>query len=63
MSVRVEGRSEELLKAKNFCNVATLRADGSVQVVPVWVDVQDGMPVLNSAGYSAVQAGVPPGTK
>ena len=49
MSVRVEGRSEELLKAKNFCNVATLRADGSVQVVPVWVDVQDGMPVLNTA--------------
>jgi PPOX class probable F420-dependent enzyme len=49
MSVRVEGRGEELLRAKNFCHVATLRADGSVHGVPVWVDVQDGMPVLNTA--------------
>ncbi len=49
MSVRIEGRGEELLKAKNFCDVATLRADGSVHAVPVWVDVQDGRPVLNTA--------------
>jgi PPOX class probable F420-dependent enzyme len=49
MSVKIEGRAEELLKAKNFCHVATLRADGSVQTVPVWVDVQDGQPVVNSA--------------
>ncbi len=44
------GRSEELLKAKNFCHVATLRPDGSVHGVPVWVDVQDGLPTLNTAG-------------
>ena len=49
MSVKIEGRAEELLKARNFCNVATLRPDGSVQSAPVWVDVQDGMPVVNSA--------------
>jgi PPOX class probable F420-dependent enzyme len=49
MSVKIEGRAEELLKAKNFCHVATLRADGSVHGVPVWVDVQDGQPVLNTA--------------
>jgi PPOX class probable F420-dependent enzyme len=49
MSVKIEGRGEELLKAKNFCHVATLRADGSVHGVPVWVDVQDGVPVVNSA--------------
>ncbi|HEY7960998.1 MAG TPA: PPOX class F420-dependent oxidoreductase [Solirubrobacteraceae bacterium] len=49
MSATVEGRGEELLKAKNFCNVATLRPDGSVHTVCVWVDVQDGQPVLNSA--------------
>ncbi len=49
MSVKIEGRAEELLKAKNFCHVATLRADGSVHGVPVWVDVQDGHPVLNTA--------------
>jgi PPOX class probable F420-dependent enzyme len=49
MSTTIEGRAEELLKAKNFCHVATLRSDGSVQCVPVWVDVQDGRPVLNTA--------------
>jgi PPOX class probable F420-dependent enzyme len=49
MSTRIEGRAEELLEAENFCNVATLLADGSIQVVPVWVDVQDGMPALNTA--------------
>jgi len=49
MSVRIEGRGEELLKARNFCNVATLRADGSVHGVPVWVDVEDGKVVLNTA--------------
>lgn len=48
MSVKIEGRAEELLKAKNFCHVSTLRSDGSVQTAPVWVDVQDGVPVLNS---------------
>jgi PPOX class probable F420-dependent enzyme len=49
MSVTIDGRAEELLKAKNFCHVATLRADGSVHGVPVWVDVQDGRPVVNTA--------------
>ena len=49
MSATIEGRAEELLQAKNFCHVATLRADGSVHGVPVWVDVQDGRPVLNTA--------------
>ncbi len=49
MSARVEGQAEELLKAKNFCVVSTLRKDGSVHTAPVWVDVRDGQPVLNSA--------------
>lgn len=49
MSVKIEGRGEELLQATNFCHVATLRTDGSVHGVPVWVDVQDGIPVVNSA--------------
>jgi PPOX class probable F420-dependent enzyme len=48
MSVRVEGRGEELLRGRNFCIVSTLRADGSVQSVPVWVDVEDGRPLLNT---------------
>ena len=49
MAERIEGRAEELLKAPNFCDVATLRVDGSVHAVPVWVDVQDGKAVLNTA--------------
>ncbi len=49
MSVHIEGRAEELLKAKNFCLVSTLRKDGSIHTAPVWVDVQDGLAVLNSA--------------
>jgi PPOX class probable F420-dependent enzyme len=49
MSTRIEGRAEELLTAKNFAHIGTLRADGSVQVSPTWVDVQDGRPVINTA--------------
>ncbi len=49
MAVRVEGRAEELMKGKNFAHVATLRGDGTVHGVPVWVDIEDGRPVLNSA--------------
>jgi PPOX class probable F420-dependent enzyme len=49
MSAKIDARGEELLKAKNFCHVATLREDGSVHGVPVWVVVEDGRPVVNSA--------------
>lgn len=49
MSPIVEGRAEELLKAKNFVVVSTLRPDGSVHAAPTWVDVQDGKPTLNTA--------------
>jgi len=49
MSEKVQGRAEELLKGKNFCLVSTIREDGSVHAAPVWVDVQDGQPVLNTA--------------
>jgi PPOX class probable F420-dependent enzyme len=49
MSQAIEGRAEELLKAKNFCVVSTIRPDGSVHAAPVWVDVQDGRPVVNTA--------------
>ena len=49
MAEKIDGRAAALLEAKNFADVATLREDGSVQTSPVWVDVQDGRPVLNSA--------------
>ncbi len=56
MSAKVEGRAEELLRAKNFCHVSTLRADGSVHAAPVWVDVEDGVPLLNTARGRVWQA-------
>lgn len=49
MSAKIEGRPEELLKGKNYANVATIRSDGTVHGAPVWVDVQDGLAVLNTA--------------
>ncbi len=49
MSSKIEGHAEELLKGKNFCTVSTLRGDGSIHAAPVWVDVQDGRAVLNTA--------------
>jgi PPOX class probable F420-dependent enzyme len=49
MSPAIEGRAEELLKAKNFCTVSTIRPDGSIHTAPTWIDVQDGRPVLNTA--------------
>jgi hypothetical protein len=56
MSVKIEGRAEELLKAKNFCHVATLRADGSVHGVPVWVDVQASTAPRDAAGCATSNA-------
>jgi PPOX class probable F420-dependent enzyme len=49
MSATIDTRSEELLKAKNFCHVATFSPDGTIHDVPVWVDVQGGLPTLNTA--------------
>jgi PPOX class probable F420-dependent enzyme len=48
-STALDARSEELLKAKNFCHVATHSRNGTIHGVPVWVDVQDGLPTLNTA--------------
>ncbi len=49
MSATIEGRSAELLKAKNFCNVSTINSDGTVHAAPVWIDVEGGRAVLNTA--------------
>src|SRR4030088_498438 len=49
MRERIEGRAEELLKAKKLRVVSTLREDGSVHRTRLWIDVQDGKPVMNTA--------------
>lgn len=48
-TTKIAGTAEELLKGKNFCHVATHRSDGTIHGTPVWVDMQDGLPALNSA--------------
>jgi PPOX class probable F420-dependent enzyme len=49
MSEKIDSRAEALLQAKNFANVSTLNPDGTIHSAPVWVDVQDGKVVVNSA--------------
>jgi PPOX class probable F420-dependent enzyme len=49
MAAHIDGRSRELIEQPNFCFVATRRTDGTPQVNPVWVDVQDDHVLLNSA--------------
>src|SRR4051812_18192771 len=45
----LDDRDRALLTAKNYAHVASFREDGSVHLVPVWVDVDDGRVVLNGA--------------
>jgi len=49
VTASLDSRSQELLEAKNFAQVGTLRKDGSPSVTPAWVDVKDGLVWLNSA--------------
>jgi PPOX class probable F420-dependent enzyme len=45
----LDERDRQLLKARNFCHVATLRKDETIENVPVWVDVEGDELLLNSA--------------
>jgi PPOX class probable F420-dependent enzyme len=38
----------EFLQAKNFAHLATLNADGSPQVTPVWIDVEGDIVLFNT---------------
>jgi PPOX class probable F420-dependent enzyme len=39
----------DLLAGPNFGHLGTVNSDGTVQVSPIWVDVEDGRPVFNTA--------------
>ena len=41
--------ARELLAGANFGHLGTINADGTVQVSPLWVDLEDGRPVFNTA--------------
>jgi PPOX class probable F420-dependent enzyme len=49
----LEPRDRELLQATNFCDVSTLREDGTIHTVPVWVDVEGDTIVLNTESNRA----------
>ena len=49
MSVDPQALAAELLAGLNFGHLGTVNRDGSVQVSPVWVDIEDGRPVFNTA--------------
>jgi PPOX class probable F420-dependent enzyme len=45
----LDERDRQLLEARNFCHVATLREDETIEHVQVWVDVEGDELLLNSA--------------
>lgn len=42
-------RDREIFEGKNFAHIVTLMPDGSPQASPVWVDLEDGVILVNSA--------------
>ncbi len=49
MAESIEGRVAELIEAKNFAHVGTIRKDGTPHLLPAWVDHEGDTIVLNSA--------------
>jgi len=49
VSVDPQALAAELLAGLNFGHLGTVNRDGSVQVSPVWVHIEDGRPVFNTA--------------
>jgi PPOX class probable F420-dependent enzyme len=49
VSVDPKALAAELLAGVNFGHLGTVNGDGSVQVSPVWVHIEDGRPVFNTA--------------
>jgi PPOX class probable F420-dependent enzyme len=44
----LDDRDRALLSSGNFCHVSTLREDGTIHTVPVWVDVDADLVLLNT---------------
>lgn len=41
-------QATELLEGANFAHLGTINRDGSAQVTPIWIDLEDGRPVINT---------------
>jgi PPOX class probable F420-dependent enzyme len=49
VTVDAQALAAELLAGLHFGHLGTVNRDGSVQVSPVWVHIEDGRPVFNTA--------------
>lgn len=49
MPVDLPEKVKKLLREPNFAHLATLMPDGSPQVSPVWVDLEGGRIIVNTA--------------
>ena len=42
-------KQTKLFQDPNYGHVGTIRKDGTPQVTPVWIDIEDGTPMFNTA--------------
>ncbi len=49
MSATIPESHAAIFKGKSLAHIATVMTDGSPQVTPVWVDLEDGQVVFNTA--------------
>ena len=49
MAATIDDRSREIIEAPNYAHVSTLKDDGTVHNVVVWVHTENGRIALNSA--------------
>ena len=47
--VTITDEIAKLLQGKNFAFVATLMKDGSPQITPTWIDLENNMILVNTA--------------
>ena len=49
MGIELPDRARALIEGKNFGNLATIMPDGSPHVAPVWIDIDAGDVLVNTA--------------
>ncbi len=45
----LDDKARELIQAKNFGHLATIRSDGSPHVTPVWIDLDNDQVLVNTS--------------
>ena len=48
-TVPLPAMAVELLAGRNLAHLGTINPNGTPQVTPVWIDIEDGRPVFNTA--------------